>query len=992
MPRAVLLFLVVSSVAFAQTAPEAPVITEPPFDDTIVNPADVHMETAPMVDADGDDHACSDFEIWTITPSERVWVTACIGGVERVHTHLGDGVFENSHADLSELLYDTAYVLRVRFRDSSGDWSAWAERSFRTGDPSVVYPLSITDVDDAVPVTMRDLTGVDHVLAEGAAVRVDAADGAAFLRIVGAAGANTVEAFAERADHADVRIVMEGGPHGASLPELDVAFTDDDGRTRVLYLPGAALGANLERVFWASENGSTFEGSLADTDPDFSELARGNPVPWVPREEGFRAEVVARGFQLPVNVAFRPAPGDLDDDPAFYVSELYGTIKTVLNDGTVIDYATGLLNFNPTGNFPGSGEQGVGGLVVDPATGDLFVGHLYDAAPPNGPHYPKVVRMTSFDGGRTVGQIDTILEMPGETQGQSHFISNLSIGPDGKLYVHMGDGFNAGTALDLDSFRGKILRMEFDGTPCTDNPYYDAGDGIGARDYVWVHGYRNPFGGAWRTVDGAHYTVENGPGSNDRLSRALGGESFGWDGSASSMTTLATYLWNPTHAPVNIDFVESGKFDGSGFPARFHDRAFVTESGPTWATGAQARGKRIVWFDLDAQGQVVGGPHDLVEYDGVGKATAVGLTAGPDGLYFTDLYKDMDYATPIDVGAQVLRVKWVGKADFEISDGMGAPPFAVKFTDRSEVPGPRAYRWSFGDGATSSTASPTHVYTTPGIYDVRLEVIGGEGLVVEQKNGAVYVGDAIDGLIAEIYDTIDLSGPALTRIDPNVDFQWGSGSPDPSIGANTFSVRWTGQIDIPSDDTWTFTLRIDDGARLWIDDQLVIDAWQDQAPTEHAAAVALAPGLHDLRLEYYENGGGAVCQLSWASSTVAQEIVPPSAFRIEVESPAPTAAPRPRDFVVHGARPNPFNPATRIEFELPRAGRVDVRIYDTRGRLVAHPAVDRGFAAGPGAVTFDGRDPRGSLLASGVYLARVRFVDAVSGRAHEMTRRMTLVK
>ena len=54
--------------------------------------------------------------------------------------------------------------------------------------------------------------------------------------------------------------------------------------------------------------------------------------------------------------------------------------------------------------------------------------------------------------------------MVGETQGQSHQISNITIGPDGKLYVHVGDGFDTAMALNLDSYRGKILRMNLDGS------------------------------------------------------------------------------------------------------------------------------------------------------------------------------------------------------------------------------------------------------------------------------------------------------------------------------------------------------------------------------------------------------------------------------------------------------------------------------------------------------------------------------------------------
>ena len=116
--------------------PVTPRITEPPDDGAVLSPADVHMETAPFSDPDGNAHRCTDWEIWTITPLERVRVTSCIGGLERVHTHLGDGMFENSHAGRFDLMPKTNYQLRVRHRDNSGDaateWSAWSERFFST--------------------------------------------------------------------------------------------------------------------------------------------------------------------------------------------------------------------------------------------------------------------------------------------------------------------------------------------------------------------------------------------------------------------------------------------------------------------------------------------------------------------------------------------------------------------------------------------------------------------------------------------------------------------------------------------------------------------------------------------------------------------------------------------------------------------------------------------------------------------------------------------
>src|SRR5262249_39913558 len=156
-----------------------------------------------------------------------------------------------------------------------------------------------------------------------------------------------------------------------------------------------------------------------------------------------------------------------------------------------------LLNFNPTGAFPGSGEQGLTGIAIDPATGDLFCGMLYDAAPPIGPHYPKIVRFHSTDGGQTAATQTIIRDMVGETQAQYPQTSNFSLGPDGQLYVHLGHGFTPATAQNLDSYRGKILRMNLDGSAPSDNPFYDAANGINARDYVFAYGFRNPFGGAW---------------------------------------------------------------------------------------------------------------------------------------------------------------------------------------------------------------------------------------------------------------------------------------------------------------------------------------------------------------------------------------------------------------------------------------------------------------------------------------------------------------
>ena len=242
--------------------------------------------------------------------------------------------------------------------------------------------------------------------------------------------------------------------------------------------------------------------------------------------------------------------------------------------------------------------------------------------------------------------------------GPAHQISDLSIGPDGKLYVHMGDGFAAIKAQNTDSYNGKILRMTSGGDPVSDNPFYNAGDGITAKDYVYSYGYRNPFGGAWRSSDNNHYVVENGP-SVDRMSKLVAGRNYLWDGTDASMANYAIFNWAPSRAPVAMAFLQDAVFDGD-FPASKAGHAFVSESGPTYANGPQVNGKRISEFVLDAGGALVGtGPTPLIEYTGTGRATASGLAFGPDGLYFTTLYRDLGAAGPTDSGAQILRIRYV---------------------------------------------------------------------------------------------------------------------------------------------------------------------------------------------------------------------------------------------------------------------------------------------------------------------------------------------
>jgi hypothetical protein len=133
------------------------------------------------------------------------------------------------------------------------------------------------------------------------------------------------------------------------------------------------------------------------------------------------------------------------------------------------------------------------------------------------------------------------------------------------------------------------------------------------------------------------------------------------------------------------------------------------------------------------------------------------------------------------------------------------------------------------------------------------------------------------GLHGDYFDNADLSAPKLSRTDATVNFDWGSGSPDPSMGADSFSVRWTGQVQAQFGETYTFYTTSDDGVRLWVNGVPLVNNWTDHAPTENSGTIALAAGQKvDVKMEYYENGGGAVAKLLWSSPSTPKQVVPMS--------------------------------------------------------------------------------------------------------------------
>jgi hypothetical protein len=134
-------------------------------------------------------------------------------------------------------------------------------------------------------------------------------------------------------------------------------------------------------------------------------------------------------------------------------------------------------------------------------------------------------------------------------------------------------------------------------------------------------------------------------------------------------------------------------------------------------------------------------------------------------------------------------------------------------------------------------------------------------------------------------DTVAGKTPDLTRNDTWVSFDWGNGSPGAPLGSDDFAVRWTGKIIPQYTEAYTFYSYADDGMKIWVNGTLLVDDWSDHAARERASSMTinLTAGIKaDIKVAYYENGGGAVARVLWSSPSQPKQVIPPT--RLE---PAP---------------------------------------------------------------------------------------------------------
>jgi glucose/arabinose dehydrogenase/PKD repeat protein len=538
----------------------------------------------------------------------------------------------------------------------------------------------------------------------------------------------------------------------------------------------------------------------------------------------FQNEILATGFDLPTAIKFLP-------DGRMLVAELQGKIK-ILPPPYTTPVATPFLQLTNVG-LAGV-QQGIYDFTFDP---NFNVNHYYYVFYTLGtPNHDRVSRFTAnaLLTGTLPGSETVLYEDPQDANAEHHG-GALNFGNDGKLYFTTGEHFDAAASQNLRSPRGKIHRINPDGTIPTDDPFYD---GSGPNwDSIWALGLRNPWHAYYDSPTGRLFIGD--VGGNDastaieEVNLGARGANFGWpnvEGPCSSPCTSPIYSYphNGRDSAIAGGFV----YHGSQFPSSYVGSYFFADYTQNFI-------KRLT---LDSTGHVTGvfnfepadghsdGPYGDIVY----------LIEGPDGaLYYVDLgYSDISGTFGV---SKIRRIRYISGNQAPIANASANPtagpsPLTVNFSSAgsSDPEGDAlSYAWTFGDGGTSTAANPVHTYAQAGQYTARVSVSDGTNTTLSPLI-SITVGSPPtatiltpqDGAIFRAGDVISFSGSATDPDDGtlpasaytwNIDFLHDGhvhpGLVQSGVKSGTFTIPTSGH-DFSGNTRYRITLTVTDSNGL----------------------------------------------------------------------------------------------------------------------------------------------------------------------------------
>jgi glucose/arabinose dehydrogenase len=289
----------------------------------------------------------------------------------------------------------------------------------------------------------------------------------------------------------------------------------------------------------------------------------------------FGESLVAGGLSHPTAMTFAP-------DGRLFVCEQSGTLRVIKN-GALLSTPFVSLNVND------SGERGLLGVAFDPAfASNRYVYVYYTATTPN--VHNRVSRFTASGDVALTGSEVVLLDL--EPLGATnHNGGAIHFGPDGKLYVAVGENAVSSNAQTLNNRLGKILRLNANGSIPEDNPFF--GTATGPNRAIWALGLRNPFTFAFQPLSGTMFINDVGENSWEEINPGVAGANYGWP--ATEGYTPDPRFQSPLHAYGHSDgcAISGGAFHSPfrpDFPFRFWGAYFFADFCGGWIRSRLSNG------------------------------------------------------------------------------------------------------------------------------------------------------------------------------------------------------------------------------------------------------------------------------------------------------------------------------------------------------------------------------------------------------------------
>lgn len=456
--------------------------------------------------------------------------------------------------------------------------------------------------------------------------------------------------------------------------------------------------------------------------------------------DGFQTSLlIGSGLNAPTAIEFAP-------DGRLFILEQSGAVKIYKNGSVLPTPFTSLPAF-------ANADRGLLGIAFDP---EFNINHyVYFYYVDKDDLFHKIVRFNATGDVGTEGPV--VIYDSGVQAGTNHAGGTIQFGPDGKLYLGIGDSNQSGIVQNLSNPFGKIIRINKDGTIPSDNPFVSNPN---ALPEIWALGFRNPFRFQFDSVTGQLYVGDVGESSWEEINLVTKGGNYGWPlaegncGGCAFINPIYTYF----HTTAGYSVTGGPVYHASVFPDEYKNNLFFGDYAASFI-------KRAV---LAPDGSIA----SVQDFEPAA-GTVVDIKVGPDGaLYYVTIFPGKLYRISYASGNQVPTA--VAQAD--VTSGLS--PLTVNFSSVGSFD-PEAqnlsYEWDFGDGTTSTDENPIKTYNNNGQYIVQLKVSDGvnqnlaPAIPIQVGNPpTLNINSPAEGLIYRAGDTINYSADSSGSVKLDV--------------------------------------------------------------------------------------------------------------------------------------------------------------------------------------------------------------------------------